>query len=566
MNNELRTPKYEMRNTPNERGFALPLVIIAVVILVALAVGLMMASFGVRMQAVRTKNETVAMLAAEAGYEQGIFWMSQQSDILGALQDSNSGATGIIDFEGSSCSYEVSFDDYIGARPIFRIVSTGTSGISTRVVDVAVVQAITGWVMGKCRIPSGPTSTTEVYFADSEIIDIPIHINNLKDNPDGRDIYIKGSPDFKQKVEMGESRKTAGGTDKYASVMGFFDEGIYFDQPDVRVTDEAAVQSKINRFRDSTDPAFRFMPAGTARVSNPYNAVQLEFFVDGGVGKVRITNNCTVRGYPGFEKDYKIVPGSGGSTYQKYNIYAYHYAPQDQASLVVPLEGTYVRQKFGTKESEPGGQIFVDGHVVIGSSDYADMVINGKMTIVATGNIWIADSIVVDGPRDAAGMPAAGNPNVLGLIAQGVVKIADPGMSNSTSPAGLPGTTVDDRLTPSKKHNYKPIANAAGSDRALPHMMIVEAAVTVGGGGWGAENVHIGGRRVTGPGSQDFLVLRGTISECVRGVVGIIDKNGYLKNYYLDKRLLEGILPGDIWFGGKYVPAPAGWHDYKPEE
>lgn len=280
--------------------------------------------------------------------------------------------------------------------------------------------------------------------------------------------------------------------------------------------------------------------------------------------KVRITNNCTVRGYPGNTNDYKIVPGSGGGTYQKYDIYAYHYAPQNQTPVTAPVESTYVTQKFGSKESEPGGQIYVEGDVVIGSSDYTNMVVNGKMTIVATGNIWIADSIVVDGDHDANGMPAANNPNVLGLIAKGVVKVVDPGMSNSTSPADPPGATVNDRLTPSNKHDYKPIANASGGDRALPHTMVVEAAVTVGGGGW-AENVHVGGRKVTGPGNQDFLVLRGTISECVRGIVGIVGTNGYIKQYYLDKRLLEGILPGNIWFGGKYVPAPAGWHDYRPQ-
>ena len=71
--------------------------------------------------------------------------------------------------------------------------------------------------------------------------------------------------------------------------------------------------------------------------------------------------------------------------------------------------------------------------------------------------------------------------------------------------------------------------------------MVVEAAVTVGGGGWGAENVRSGGRKTTG--NNDNLILRGTISECIRGIVGIIGSNGYLKKYYLDKRLLEGILP-----------------------
>jgi hypothetical protein len=570
--NETHRTLYARRNA--RTGAVLPFVIMAVVILAALAVGLMMASFGVRMQSVRVKNETAAMLAAEAGYEQGIFWMSQQPDIIGALEDGNSGSIGTIDFDGSSCSYQVDFDDYIGARPVFRIVSKGQSGISSRVVDVAVIQAVTGWVMGKCRIPNGTNSTNAVNFAEGEIIDIPIHINNLKDSPDARDIYIDGNPTFKRNVDMGESRETTSNTDKYSTVMGLFHDGIDFDQPNVRITDEAAVQSKVNRFRDSTDPLFRFTPVGTANVTRPHSAVQLEFFVDSGIGKVKITNNCTVRGFAGNDNDYNIVAGSHGTTYQKYDIYAYHYAPRNLVPLIVPVEDTYVRQHFGTKESAPGGQIFVDGDVVIGgaSTTSPDMIVKGTMTIVATGNIWIADSIVVDGAHgaDANGMPSEGNPNVIGLIAQGVIKVVDPGMSNkASSNPPPPALEVHDRLIFANMHDYKPIANADTgviNNRKLPHNMVVEAAITIGGGGWGAENVLAsGGRKVTGPGNQDYIVVKGTLSECIRGIVGIIGSNGYLKRYYLDKRLLEGILPGDIWFGGKYVPAPAGWQDYRPD-
>jgi hypothetical protein len=89
--------------------------------------------------------------------------------------------------------------------------------------------------------------------------------------------------------------------------------------------------------------------------------------------------------------------------------------------------------------------------------------------------------------------------------------------------------------------------------------------MTVGGGGWGAENVarsSYGGRKeYSSP--QDYLIVRGAITEAVRGVVGVIGSDGYLKRYYMDERLLEGILPGDIWLRGKYIPAPAGWHDYR---
>jgi hypothetical protein len=392
-----------------------------------------------------------------------------------------------------------------------------------------------------------------------------------------------GSPEFKQKVEMGEPRNvTTGGADKYASVMGLFKDGIYFDQPNVRITSPAAVQSKVNRFRDSTNALFRFAPVGTAdigTVATRRNAVQLEFYVGTSsgspVGTVKITNNCTVKTSVGNAYDYNMISSDGAGVYQKYNIYNCHYAPVSPP-LVYPITATYVTQHFGSKESAPGGQIFVNGDVVIGGDMVVpgpvpdpNMVVKGKMTVVATGNIWIADAITVDGLRDpATALPAEGNPNCLGLIAQGVVKIVDPGLS-----AGCPNS-VDDRVylsDPAKKHYYKPVAVADGAvvnSRKLPHTMVVEAAVTVGGGGWGAENVNSSNpkRKTTGPGNNDFLVLRGSLSECVRGIVGQVDSNGYLKKYYLDKRLLEGILPGDIWFGGKYVPAPAGWHDYRAEE
>ncbi len=52
----------------------------------ALIIGPTMTDYQVRLQAVKIKSQTEAMLAAEAGYESAIFWMSQQSDILGAIQ------------------------------------------------------------------------------------------------------------------------------------------------------------------------------------------------------------------------------------------------------------------------------------------------------------------------------------------------------------------------------------------------------------------------------------------------------------------------------------------------
>jgi hypothetical protein len=567
-----------IQNTERACGIVLPMALLALVILSLLGMGLLSSTYGVRLQAIRARKDLAAMLAAEAGYEKAVFWMSQQADILSGLQDDASGASGTIDFGHSNCAYTVQFHDYIGARPVFRATSIGVSGPFSRAVDVYVIQKISGWDMGMCRVPADSDFTYPVYFAEDEIIDMRLHINNHHDSPDERDIYISGTPQFLQKVQMGEDRYTVGGTDKYAAVLGLFEGGISYNQPDIRITDETAVEQKVQRFDASTKPSYRFSPVGLADILRPHAAVQLEFFVDGSVGKVRITDNCTVRGYRRFSSsqdtwDYKVVSDSGGQTYEKYDIYAYHYIPDSEVSVTTAVEDTYVKQVFGGCESEPGGQIFVDGNVVIGSEDYDVLVVKGKITVVATGHIWIADSIVVDGPHDPlSGLPTADNPNVLGLIALGVVKVVDPGLSSypTGSPnyyPGLPSSSVPDATNPELLHSYAPVCNGSGSDRYLPEITIVEAAITVGGGGWGAENVRrgsYGGRQET-TGNQDLLVVRGTIAEVIRGVVGLIDLDGFIKQYYLDDRLLEGVLPGNIWFGGKFVPAPAGWRDYQPE-
>ncbi|MBL7185094.1 MAG: hypothetical protein ISS70_02125 [Phycisphaerae bacterium] len=556
----------------HQNGSALFLVVLSLFVLSALGVGMLTVGYGARLKAIRLKNEAAAMLAADAGYEQAIFWMSQQQDMLSALQDGLPGTSGTLNFPDGDCNYQIGFFAFLGARPVYRVTSSGQSGIFRRTVDVQVLQAMSGWDMGMCRVASGVNGTYPVNFADGEIIDLPLHINNMNDNPDNRDIYIIGSPQFLQSAAMGEPRYTAQESDKYSGVIDLFDGGIYFDQPDSKITDEASVQTKVDRFRDSTKAQFRLTPSGTAPITNPNSAVQLEFFVEGGVGKVRITNNCTVRGFQQNNVnrtwDLRIQSGSGGTRYERYNIYAYHLMPADADATgersVQIIDQSYVTQSIGSVESEPGGQIYVDGNVIIGSGDSAlpgQDKIKGKMTVVATGNIWVADSIVADGAHDAGGKPTMDNPNVLGLVAQGIIKVVDPGMSDYSY--------VDDTPVEPAGFEYVPIGLDDGGlehERHLPDPMVVEAALTLGGGGWGAENVRrgsYGGRKET-TGNQDQLVVRGTITEAIRGVVGLIGNDGYLKAYYLDERLLEGVLPGDMWLRGKYIPAPAGWRDYRP--
>jgi len=559
-------------------GSVLVLVVVSLIILAALGGGLLTVAYGVRRQAIAMKSEAVAMLAAEAGYETAIFWMSQQDDMLNALQDEEQGTNETLEFADGDCDYKIEFYSFIGARPVYRVISNGQSGMFKKTVDVLLVQAIGGWDMGICRVPAGSSSTYPVSYASGEIIDMLLHINKLNDDPDERDIYISGSPQFLQAVGMGEPRYTDGGSDKYASVMDLFEGGICFDQPDSKITDESAIEEKAQRFEESTDSKFKFGPAAGAGVSNPLPAVHLEFFVEDGVGKVRITNDCTVRGFKQSDDsktwDFKIKPDTDGTQYERYDIYAYHLMPEDADStgerFISRIDDTYVTQSIGGVESEPGGQIFIEGNVVIGSGDPnlpgIQDVVQGKITVVATGNIWLADSVVVDGEHDADGIPSQDNPNVLGLIAQGVVKVVDPGMSDYSY--------VDDEPVEPAGFKYVPIGRpdagepASSHKRHLPDLMEVEAAMTVGGGGWGAENVrrsYYGDRKEDG-GYPDYLIVRGTIAEAIRGVVGLIGSDGYIKHYYLDERLLQGVLPGDMWLQGKYIPAPAGWHDYRPTE
>jgi type II secretory pathway pseudopilin PulG len=615
-------------NHRHRGGFALVFVVVMMVVLMLIGTALLTITYGMRLRAIKLKDQTVAMLAAEAGYEKGIYWMNAVPDVLTGLSTGNPPgftpadltSSGTFNFADSSCTYSVQFYDYIGGVPVFRVVSTGTCGGQKRVVDVYVKQAVTGWDMGLCRVPkvgiacSTPisySSTDSVNFTDGEIVDMTLHINKNDTNPASeKDIYFypdSAKPRFLRQVQMGESQYN-GGNDKYATVMSCFEGGIIFDQPDSRITDKATVNGKLARFKSSTKTQYIFTPKATANVTGLPStcsllpAVQMEFYN----GNVRIRNNCTVVGYSrSTTHDYWI---DGNGNFCPYPIYAYHYHDDTgEIPQVVSIADTYVSQTFpGTgKVSDPSGQIYVDGNVILGSDAYEQLVVGGKLTIVATGNIWIAGSIYVAGTHDASGMPTTDNGNALGLIAGGVIKVIDPGMSlygdhnaygtgssnyYPTTPT-LPPDGIPDRIINGKKHKYMPVAHFVGAplnNRVLYNQRnavntvdptdstVVEAAITVGGGGWGAENVKVdntyGGRREnnesvpapSGSTEQDPLIVRGTFCEVVRGIVGTVGNDGYLKNYHLDKRLLEGVLPGNIWFSGKFDPAPAGWHDYSP--
>lgn len=624
------------------KGSVLAFVLILVIILSLSGFSLIKMSEGSAVQAVLYQNENVAMLAAEAAYENAVYWMSGNPDLL--LDMDISGTDGTLDFPNATADYQVRFYGFVGYRPIFEVTANGYSGTFHRSIRVHAAQAVSGWEMGVCRVPSGTSSTTGVYFVGGEVIDMPIHINSYGAPDDSeRDIFISGDPTFLQEVTMEESRYSWGGSDKYRPVINVFDEGISFDQPKSLISDEDSIDKKVEWYKDTIEdelPELIFEPHEDGDVPEAQATVQLEFFVGSdGKGYVRITDDCTVRGRTGGSGtyDYKVQPGTNGTRFQRYPIYAYHYIPENAEAngkqVTHMIDSIQITANYGVIEAPPCGMIFVDGNVVIGSAsenasepDIATLnVIQGKVSVIATGNIWIANLMTVsdgddDGtvyPRRPDGMPATDNPNGLGLFTQGVIKIVDPGLVEDFV-VDLPGHWEDvpghwetipghwewvgrgrrrrrvwvpeetvwvpggrvwvdggKGLPTVSGLEYEPIAikDSGYSDgdyhRHLSDPMVFEAAMTVGGGGWGAENVgYPGGRK--GTGSTDDLIVRGTLTEVVRGVVGIIGRNGYSKNYYFDQRMLSGLIPGTVRLKGKFVNVPGGWSDFrvdtKPEE
>ena len=572
-------------------GFVLAFVLITMLVLTLVGFSVIQMTEGAAVQAVLYQNEAIAMSAAEAAYENAIYWMSDNPDLL--LDMDISGTDGTLEFPNSRADYQVRFDGFVGYRPVFEVTANGYCGSFHRSIRVYAAQAISGWEMGMCRIPKNTAATEAVYFVDGEIIDMPIHINSYGAVDDSqRDIFIDGNPVFTEEVTMEESRHSSGGMDKYSMIMGVFNNGILFDQPKSLITDEASIDKKVQWFETTIrdqQPTMVFTPQKNNSVTEAQEAVQLEFFTGAdGLGYVRITDDCTVRGYTesGTTWDYKVQPGTNATRFDKYPIYAYHYIPENAEGngkrITRTIDSIQMSAEYGVIQSPPCGMIYVEGNVVIGcASENATNpfvseinVIQGKVSVIATGNIWIASSIMVSNkddagivyPRQADGMPSLENPNALGLFSQGVIKIMDPGMVETLS-----GPSVISGIV------YEPIAikDSGYADntyhRHLPNPMVVEAAITVGGGGWGAEHVEAsmgffggstGGRKDTGW-WQDDLIVRGTLTEVVRGIVGMTGSDGYLKYYYFDERMLSGLIPGTIRLKGKFVTTPGGWTDFR---
>jgi len=553
--------KIKQPSQTKTRGSVLVLAVVGILVLTLLGLSLLRIAFGARLHAIRVKQQAVALLTAEAGYERALVQMGQEKDLVTAISNAPGGVIrGTVDFKNSKADYEIRAYTFFGARPIYRVKSGGRCGRSGRIIDVLVSQNVSGaWEMNECRAPNSPQTTRQVPFYSGDIIDMPLHIN-CQDKPDDvfRDIGISGNPRFLRPVSMGESRYDRRDRNKYEGVDGLFEGGIYFNQPDRKIADHESLVAKVARFK--SDSSFVYKPYQEATVSDAVPAVQLEFYVDGdsGKGMVKVFENCTVKLTSGGKWDYKV--GSGDAPYEKAPIYAYHYVRRsERRGRVYEIEDTYVRQSLGKDKSEPGGQIYVKGNVIIGGQ--VPSVLKGRLTVVATGNIWIANSVQYDNTGtsrlSAEDLPTDDNPSALGLIScDGVVKVIDPGLSA----AG--GTGPPDMKNAGLMYREAGLLDQLGSEsyeRVLPEPMVVEAAIIAGGGGWGMENAE--SRKVRADMQPSHLVVHGSITEAVRGVVG----PDYHKCYYFDQRLSNGLPPGDIWLYTKYVPIPGGWSDYRAD-
>jgi hypothetical protein len=524
----------------------------------------------------------------------------------------------IKDFPKTSFVSRISFNSFFGSRPVYHIQSCGYSGKLphgswkfTRVVDANVIQAICGWDMGQCETPRDEFTTTPVRFSkDSDDIGIPIHINAYNPGKSTADIYIDltNSPSpFRQPVYMAESRYKSGRItpDKYSSIIDFFQGGIYFDQNNSKISwtrNNAAqkricrdsIRKKVNRFISSTKPEFNFsrLTGKQPRINdnlmqkqndpNHINirqwvpAVQFEFYTKK-IGMVRITNNCGVACIEGGDYDYMLNFVDPAKDYRKYNVYAYHYADNADRILIggqdPRVTDTYVSEQAVTPsqivKTPLGGQIYVDGNVIIGGlvrrsdgriyidGSWKNSEIRGRLTIVATGNIWIVSPIKYDNPQNTSTgfpIPGARNLNVLGLFSQfGVVKVVDPALS-----AGMNDLQYYRPVASPNDPNQQEQRNSP-QQRSMPEPMVVQAVITAAGGGFGVENVENRRERI----SKNNFVVAGAITEVVRGLVkDLRSENGFKKHYYFDKRLLNGILPGDLWLQSKYAPVPGGWRDW----
>ncbi|MCK5174823.1 MAG: hypothetical protein KAR47_15620, partial [Planctomycetes bacterium] len=157
-------------------------------------------------------------------------------------------------------------------------------------------------------------------------------------------------------------------------------------------------------------------------------------------------------------------------------------------------------------------------------------------------------------------VPLHDNPNVLHLFSQfGSVKIIDPRLSQQVPQKSTQPVKYTDQG--GDLLEYQPVATKAAGPfsyrRVLPSSMVVQAAITCGGGSWGMENLGSATRKLD---KEAILIAAGAIAVPVQGAL-VRGIGGFKRHYYFDERFLGGILSCNLGLQSKYIVAPGGWSD-----
>ena len=137
------------------QGSVLVVAVLLLLLLSIFSLGVLKSAEGAHVQSIQEKREAAALAAAEAAYEKAVFSMSQQDDLLSTLANGTLSET--MTFPDSTGSYTVSLATYMQSKPIFEITATGSSGIFHKRIRTCLVQAVNGWAMGRCQVPTGAT-------------------------------------------------------------------------------------------------------------------------------------------------------------------------------------------------------------------------------------------------------------------------------------------------------------------------------------------------------------------------------------------------------------------------
>ncbi len=61
--------------------------------------------------------------------------MSRQPDMLTSLNDDDFDSSGNLVFANSECDYQILFHEFMGSRPVYRVLSKGLCGTFDRTVE-----------------------------------------------------------------------------------------------------------------------------------------------------------------------------------------------------------------------------------------------------------------------------------------------------------------------------------------------------------------------------------------------------------------------------------------------